>query len=110
MRREIKDLKGLVGRQEVDIGRLRRNEQLMRECEHMANRIKELEHKAGSYQKDAQRRNQYILAMEERLKRTEELLATRPAELTRDTGFPVCPHRFGNSYKSLCFLQVVVGR
>jgi len=93
LRREMKDLKGLVERQGVDMGRLRRNEQLMRECEHMANRIKELEYKVGSYQEDAQRRNQHILAMEERLKRTEELLATRPAELTGTQAFlPTTDH------------------
>jgi len=85
---KIKDLEWWVERQEADMGRMRRKEeQLVRECGHRGNRIQELEHTVGLYQEDAQRRNQYILAMEERLKRTEELLATRSAELAGTNAF-----------------------
>jgi len=76
LRREIAELKGQVKKQEVDIGRL------IREKERRENRIEELEHKVGFYQGDMQRQAQYMRAMEERLKQTQELLEARSAELT----------------------------
>jgi len=85
---EIVDLKWWVERQAAHMGRLRtEGEQLMRKYERRGNRIQELEHTVGLYQEDAQRRNQYILTMEEWLKQTEELLATRSAELTGAQAF-----------------------
>jgi len=85
---EIKYLKLWVERQEADMGGMRKKEErLMREYGHRGNRIQELEHTVGLYQEDAQRRNQHILAMEERLKRTEDLLATRSAELAGTNPF-----------------------
>ena len=88
LRREIKDLKGRVERQEVDMGRLRnKEEQLTRECEHRGDWIEELEQKVDFYQEDARRRTQHIWTMEERLKQTEELLVARSVELAGAQAF-----------------------
>ena len=87
LQREIEDLRGRVVRRGTEIIRLRgEEEKLMRECKYRDDRIVELEHEIaqmrGLYQEDVQRRDQHTQAMEERLKRTEELLATRSAELS----------------------------
>ena len=86
LQREIEDLKGRVERQGADIVRLRgEGEKLARERNCREDMIVELKHELvrvhGFYQEEAQRRSQHIRATEERLKKTEELLATRSAEL-----------------------------
>ena len=87
LQREIEGLNGQLEKQRADLARLRREEEkLTKDCERKGNRIATLEHEIGqmrhSYQEDAQRRTQQIRAVEERLKLTEELLATRSAELS----------------------------
>ena len=87
LRREIEGLNGQLEKQRADLARLRREEEkLTKDCERKGNRIVGLEHEIGqmrhSYQEDAQRRTQQIRAVEERLKLTEELLATRSTELS----------------------------
>ena len=87
LQREIEGLNGQLEKQRADLARLRREEEkLTKDCERKGNRIATLEHEIGqmrhSYQEDAQRRTQQMRAVEERLKLTEELLATRSAELS----------------------------
>jgi len=78
---------GRAERQGVGVVGLRGgDEKLARKVKRKEDRVVELEHEIGqmrgSYQEDVQRRAQHILAVEERLKQTEELLATRSAELS----------------------------
>ena len=81
LRKEVDGLKGRVHRRDVSIRTLKGKE------EQLTNRIEELEHKVGLHQEVEQRRTQHIWAVEERLKRTEELLATRSAELAGAQAF-----------------------
>jgi len=86
-RREVGNPKGRVDRQRTGIGRPRgEEEKLMREIRHKGDWIAKLEHNIrrirSSHQEDVQRRTQHLQATEERLKRTEELLAARSAELS----------------------------
>jgi len=92
LRREIEDLKGQVESQGAEMVKLRGEEEaLVKECEHKRSRVAELESEIGQmrghHREDAQRRTQHIQATEERLRRTEELLATRSAELTGAQAF-----------------------
>lgn len=92
LKREVENLKGRLEEQGADAARLRgEREKLMRDYEHRGNRVARLEHEIGqmrhSYQEDVQRRTQHIQAVEERLKQTEELLATRSAELAGAQAF-----------------------
>ena len=92
LQREVEDLKEQVESREADVARLRREEEeLMKESERRGHRITELEHEIGRtrnlYREDVQRRTQHTQATEERLRRTEELLATRSAELTGAQAF-----------------------
>jgi len=87
LQKEIGCLKGQAERDGVEIARLREErETLIMNCKHGGDRIAELEHEVGwvrgRHQEDVQRQTQYIRAVEERLKRAEELLATRSAELS----------------------------
>jgi len=87
LQREIEDLKVRVERRGNEIVRLRgEEEKLIRKCRRRDDRIMELEHEIGQmcglYQEDVQRQTQHTREVEERLQRTEELLATRSAELS----------------------------
>ena len=87
LQQEIEYLKGRVESDGVEIARLREErETLIMNCKHGGDRIAELEHEVGwvrgRHQEDVQKQIQYIRAVEERLKRAEELLATRSAELS----------------------------
>ena len=87
LRRGIGDPIGRAGRQGVGMVGLRvEEEKLVRKVKRRDDQIAELEHEIGqmrdSYQGDVQMRTQHILVVEERLKRTEELLTTRSAELS----------------------------
>ena len=92
LRREIGDLKGRVESQEAEVAKLRGGEEeLTKQCEHKGHKIAELEHEIGKmrslHREDVQKRTQHLRAAEERLKRTEELLATRSAELAGAQAF-----------------------
>ena len=86
LRRDIESLKGRIGRRDATIERLKSTD-VIKGYEDRGNRIKELEHELGFYQEDARRRAQHMLAMEERLERTEALLATRSVELAGAQAF-----------------------
>ena len=87
LRREVGGLRGLLGRWEADVVRLRREEEeLRRECERMGDRVIGLEHEIGRmrafYQEVVDEQTRQTRAAEERLKQTENLLTTRSAELS----------------------------
>ncbi|KAF9649038.1 hypothetical protein BDM02DRAFT_3268970 [Thelephora ganbajun] len=92
LRREAGDLKGLADRQRTEIARLRGvEEKLMGKCKRRDDRImkleREIERIRDLYQKTVEEQAQRIGAMELRLKQTEELLATRSAELSEARTF-----------------------
>ena len=92
LRREIGDLKGLVERQKAEISRLRGAKELMKgELERRGNMISKQDHvlqKLHSGWQEAQMVHaRQAQGMQERLKRTEELLATRSAELSGAQAF-----------------------
>jgi len=87
LQKEIERLKGRAERDGVEIARLREErETLTRNCEHQGDQIVELKYRIewarGRHREDAQMHAQLIQTMEAKLKRTEELLATRSAELS----------------------------
>ena len=89
---EIEELNRWLERQEADVVRLKvKEEELTKDCKSRGDRIAELEHEIGQmhgfYREDARRQTQHIQAMKERLKQTEELLATRSAELSGAQAF-----------------------
>ena len=92
LQREVEDLKGQVESRGADVARLRRGEEeLMKEYERREQQVAELKHEIGQmrsvHREDVQRRTQDTQATEERLRRTEELLATRSAELAGAQAF-----------------------
>jgi septation ring formation regulator EzrA len=87
LRREIGDLKGWLDRQNADMVKLRgQNEKLKEKCKRRDDRIARLEQQIekmhGSYQGVVGGHTQHARAMERRLEETEQLLATRSAELS----------------------------
>ena len=85
---EMGGLKGQLERQAAEMARLRaEREELRRECKNKEYRIVELIRENGSHREHAQRQAQHILAAEEGLKQTEEILATRSAELAGAEAF-----------------------
>jgi len=87
LQKEIEYLKRWVQSDGVEMARLREErESLIMNCKHQGDRIAELEHEVGwvrgRHQEDVQRQTQYIRVVEEQLKQTEELLATRSTELS----------------------------
>lgn len=87
LRKEVETLTGQVERQGVDIVRLKEEEErLTKVCKQREDQIAELQRQVeqtrAAYQEDLRKRTQHIRATEERLKLTEELLATRSAELS----------------------------
>ena len=92
LRREIGDLKELVEKQQAEISRLREaEEKLKRKLERRENKISELDRdleKARSSWQEAEKvRVQQTQGMQEQLKRIEELLTTKPAELSGEQAF-----------------------
>ena len=87
LRGEIGDLKGLLDRQNADMVKLRgQNEKLREKCKRRDDRIAGLEQQIGkmhgSYRGVVGGHAQHTRAMEQRLEETEQLLATRSAELS----------------------------
>ena len=92
LRREIGQLKKRVGRRDAEIARLKtEGERLMERYRRRGEQIAQLEYEIGKRygfrREDAQRGPQRLRAAEERLKHTEELLATRTAELAGAQAF-----------------------
>ena len=86
LQREVRKWKRRVGKRESEIERLRiEGEKVTRMCRSREDRMMELESEirriCGYYQGGAQLQTQRLQATEERLKQTEELLATRTTEL-----------------------------
>ena len=82
LRREAGNLKERLERQEAEIVRLRKEEEkLVAKCKRRDDRIAKVDRESGqmrrSFQEDAQKRTKEIQALEERLKKTNELIATR---------------------------------
>ena len=87
LRREVGELKGLTGKRNADIVRLRgAGEKLMRKCKRRGDWIAELEHGIAklhtSQQEAVEAQARQTRAVQERLKKTEELLEARSAELS----------------------------
>ena len=87
LRKEAEDLRELVDKQGVDIRALsEEREKLIDMCKRRDDQIINLKHEIagvhGSYQEVVEAQTQQILAMQARLKQTEELLETRSAELS----------------------------
>ena len=97
-RREIGDLKGLVEKQKAEISRLRGLEEIMKgRVERRENTISKLDHDLqkmhNNWQEAKKIHARQVQGMQERLKRTEELLATRSAELSGEQAFlPITDH------------------
>ena len=92
LQREVEEWKGRVGRREAEMAGWRaEGEKLKRACKSREDRILELESEIGKlhgfYGEDTRRRTQHLQATEERLKHTEELLASRSAELNGAQSF-----------------------
>ena len=92
LRREIGDLKGQLEKQKVEIAKLRDAEEKLRgKIERREDRISELDHELDKTRKSWQESDKVharqAQGMQERLKRTEELLATRSAELSGAQAF-----------------------
>jgi len=92
LRREIEDLRRQVESQTAEMAKLRGGEdELAKECEDRGYKIAELERENGKmrslHQEEVRKRTQHAQAMEDRLKRTQELLATRSAELAGAQAF-----------------------
>jgi hypothetical protein len=87
LRKEVRDLKRLLYRQAADVETLESREKMLRwECKRRDDEIAWLEHESekmrGSYQGVVAGHARRVREMEERLKETEDLLATRSAELS----------------------------
>jgi hypothetical protein len=87
LRRELDDLKRSFDKQRADVEKLKRQEErLAGKCKRREDRIAGLEYEIGnmrgSYQRVVEGHTQRIQALEGRLKETEDLLATRSAELS----------------------------
>ena len=87
LRREVRDLKRLLYRRAADVETLETREKMLKwECKSRDDEIAWLEHESekmrGSYQGVVAGHARRIREMEERLKETEDLLATRSAELS----------------------------
>jgi hypothetical protein len=83
LRREVGDLKRLVDRQAAEVGKLKREEEMLREkCKRRDEWIVGLEQEMwkvrDSYQGVVEEHLRRIRGLEEQLKETEEQLATRP--------------------------------
>ena len=92
LRKVVRDLEERLERREVEVTRLRKEEEkLLAKCKRRDDRITKAERETGqmrrSFQKDAQKRTKDIQVLEERLKKTEELLACRSAELSETSTF-----------------------
>ena len=92
LRREIEDLKGQVEKQKAEISRLREAEdKLKRKLERREKKISEMDHdleKArNSWQEAEKVRVRQAQGMQEQLKRIEESLKKRPAELSGEQAF-----------------------
>ena len=92
LRREIGYLKGLVEKQQAEISRLREAEEIMKgKLERRENKISKLDHDLQKMQSNWQEAEKVharqTQGMQERLKRTEELLTSRSAELSGAQAF-----------------------
>ena len=92
LRREIGDLKAQIEKQKAEISRLREAEEILKgRVERRENRISKLDHDLqktrNGWQEADKMHARQTQGMQERLKRTEELLATRSAELSGAQAF-----------------------
>ena len=92
LQKVIKDLEKRLERREAEMTRLRKEEEkLLARCKRRDDRITKAERETvqmrRSFQEDAQKRTKEIQALEERLKKTDELLASRSAELSETNTF-----------------------
>ena len=92
LRREVEDLSVRIERQDAEMAKLRREEDILKgKCKRREDRItrkgQEIERMRRAYQEEGQRRFQHVRAVEEELKQTKELLATRSAELSETQTF-----------------------
>jgi hypothetical protein len=87
LRTEVEDLKRLVDKQAADAEKLKRQEEKLRgRYKRREDRVAGLEHEIGnmrgSYQRVVEGHTKQIRVLEERLKESEDLSATRPTELS----------------------------
>ncbi|KAF9783756.1 hypothetical protein BJ322DRAFT_1109605 [Thelephora terrestris] len=92
LRRDVGGLKGQLDRERVEVGRLRKvEENLMAACKRREDRVtrlcQEIEKMRSLHQGILEEQARQARAVEERLKRTEELLAARSAELSETRTF-----------------------